>query len=565
MRRKYNFILCFLLFLFFFGVVYCALASEYKHIGKEEIKAMLQTEEGVTKGHELNAEDLIDAVKEIKKEKGEGIDIKISQCVIKGDLELERIAIEKRGGIEIENKIGIVSSVLEGNVITHLGFRVFKDYGCSTPMANYTAVYIPIEYPCIFKKKVSFFNSDFLKGCYFRDARFYTDVDFSLAQFAEKAYFLSSSFMGNASFAGYYRGFRSEALFSETHFFKKADFYCENFNGNVDFDNSVFHGEVSFVGASFTEKVNFINSEFLQRVNFNGARFRKEVSFKGSRFNEEVSFLKYHSPTIVPHTDIEFGNKVDFSEAIFKRIFIDWNAIKGGKLVYNSSVYEAIAKNFNELGWEQKAEEVICEMLMRKWKRIKGGEEAYSLAGYQTIIRGFNNLGRYRDADDAYFEFRSRRRKEEQPKDWYSRVWEFIVEKSCGYGVRPFYVFWWWFGMVVIFSLFFFRKGALQERIPGNPSLQLLGKPFLRRLRDAAYFSVSTFTKISLSNFATTDNKLVDFSVKVPVYSFTEKKWRRRIFNIKLLTFRFLALVEGIFGWMLMALFLVCLGKVYIR
>ena len=482
MRRKCAFFIFFILPLLPFN----AAAFEYRQINKEEIKIMLLSKEGITEGHEFNVEDLIEAVKQIKRETGSDIDIKINGCMINGDFEFKRLAFsEKSIYYYIKNKISIVHSTFHNDVATSYPYYGGRFQHCE------------------FRKEVGFYRCQFLGK-----------VDFSYSRFLENV------------------------IFTQVEFSKEADFSNSFFSMATDFSHSVFSGNSYFSKVIFEEKVSFFEVEFSKEVDFSGAGFEKEADFQRCRLKETAFFLDYvsHFPR-VESKYIYFADKVDFKGATSRMLIIKWDAIKGGKLVYSPIVYSAIIKSYNE-------------------------------------------LGQYDEADEATFEFRYRRRienlhlkdgKKKTEWRWNRYMWEYVFEKICGHGVKPFLLLQWWFKMAVLFSFFFSPKGALQKGVQENHSLKSYIYPcinkatFLKRLRDAAYFSVSTFTKISLSNFVPTDNKLIHFSVKIPLYSFKDKKWKTKMSAINLFSFRLLALIEGILGWMLMALFLVCLGKVYIR
>jgi hypothetical protein len=70
-----------------------------------------------------------------------------------------------------------------------------------------------------------------------------------------------------------------------------------------------------------------------------------------------------------------------------------------------------------------------------------------------------------------------------------------------------------------------------------------------KRFRSALYFSVNTFTTVGYGDWYPTAER-----IKLP-----RIKWKLPI------TYRGLAMTEGLIGWLLLALFLITLGRVWIR
>ncbi|MDP8238631.1 MAG: potassium channel family protein [Candidatus Hatepunaea meridiana] len=88
----------------------------------------------------------------------------------------------------------------------------------------------------------------------------------------------------------------------------------------------------------------------------------------------------------------------------------------------------------------------------------------------------------------------------------------------------------------------------------------------IERVRDALYFSVNTFTTVGYGDWVPTEEVIL--SILIP--------WLKRNKASKLgvkpfmkmqpvIRFRTLAMFEGLCGWLLLALFLVTLGRIWIR
>jgi hypothetical protein len=153
---------------------------------------------------------------------------------------------------------------------------------------------------------------------------------------------------------------------------------------------------------------------------------------------------------------------------------------------------------------------------------------------YLALINNYHNLGWSKDEDDCYYQYR---RLNQADRDWgWSRAIDVLAWMSCGYGVRPGYAVAWSLITVLIFGIVFWKgNGIRRSARPLHGPAEEDSVPERASFANALFFS----TMIFLSQGP------IDF---LPV-------GRHRYYVI----------LEGILGWLLLALFLVTLGRVMIR
>jgi uncharacterized protein YjbI with pentapeptide repeats len=337
----------------------------------------------------------------------------------------------------------------------------------------------------------------------FCDTEFQDEVDLSRAVFEKPVAFWKGPQNPHLEPLATTCRFRKGVSFFESKFGEGAAFTEVEFEGRVDFRNCEFVA-VNFAGTVFGGDVNFESARF-GGCHFKGARFDREVDFRSALFTEEAVFTQVHFNKGVDLRDAVFDQKADFTGATFETMKINWKQIRG---VVREGTTGTPARKL-----------------------------VYDDQFYVFLIETFKKHGQFRDADSAYYDYRSRSR---QLKKWYdpTRALEFILlDLSCGYGVKPFRALLFGLFVVLIFSRLYLQTGAIKER--ENPG----AKP---TLGDALYFSVNTFTTVGYGDWYPTAEFL-------------------RVGKTRLCTFRTIAMTEGILGWLILALFLVTLGRVWIR
>jgi hypothetical protein len=166
------------------------------------------------------------------------------------------------------------------------------------------------------------------------------------------------------------------------------------------------------------------------------------------------------------------------------------------------------------------------------WAEIKD-HIVYEPGAYLALIDNYHGMGWAEDEDDCYYQYR---RLEHAHKPWsLSKLVDMMAWVTCGYGVMPSYTVAWSLIIIISFALIFWRNDGIRRSSKPFQGGEVDPVPERATLRNALFFS----TMIFLSQ------GLIDF---LPVGRH-----------------RYLVIIEGIHGWLMLALFLVTLGRIMIR
>ncbi len=138
-------------------------------------------------------------------------------------------------------------------------------------------------------------------------------------------------------------------------------------------------------------------------------------------------------------------------------------------------------------------------------------------------------MEQFNDADDTTYQYR---RQSQANKEWsFSKLGDIFIWLSCGYGVKPWRTAAWAVAIVLIFTPFYFWRGGIKRLKENNED-----EKQDMSLYDAFYFSMTTFTTLGYGDLYPAD--------------------RYRMVAV---------MIEGLLGWLILALFLVTLANVMIR
>jgi hypothetical protein len=382
--------------------------------------------------------------------------------------------------------------------------------------------------------------SEFQGEVNFEGAGFSEPVNFEGSLFCRNAFFIGAFFGAGASFEGV--SFDRDASFQEARFGGDANFNKARFRGDAIFYEDAFSGEARFYQARFNGDSNFNKVKFGEDAYFDGAQFSRVANFGGAQASKDASFFQAEfgwnaifSDTVFSGTTYfegaQFRRYASFEGAQFRRYASFGGASFSGDANFKGAQFDGDAY-FMEAKFDGKLtlNNVRFSSIQIKWDTIND-HLIYNEAIYLSLIKNFETLGYFRDADNCYYRYRQENQAREPSIG--SKLLDILAWISCGYGVRPVHTFALSLLVTLLFGILFWAAKAIPRSEDGND------KPIERNIQcfvNSLYFSALAFV---------TPHASVQYR--------PAGRWR------------YVVLIEHILGWLLMALFLVTLGKVMIR
>ena len=436
------------------------------------------------------------------------------------------------GDFSLENdkyySLQITNSVFAGNVSCK-GMAFFGNVNFENTTFSKDAIFNGSR----FMLEANFNSSRFTGTASFNQSRFPDGVTFDFVDFGGLADFANIQFNAFATF--YNATFEKQALFSFSEFDGSyANFETAQFLDDVDFAGCQFNTYVTFAGARLEKSADFhatrysnggvfIGTQFLGYANFARSHFVEDSFFNEVLFNDGASFLnaKFDGPASINDSvfcksanfdNAQFQASTDLSRSVF-RGSIKMNNTKIARMVFDGSDFRMASHLYL-------ANADISRMMV-DWSEIQG-IISYDNSAYLALIKNYKDLGRSSDANDCYYEYRYLNQAHKPPG--FSKFLDVVAWLSCGYGVRPHYAL--FCGAVVIFLFsFIYMTGRGVEGFSNIHGFELM--------LSSLYYSTIAFTANSKG---------------LPLKGH----------------YKYLGIAEGIIGWLLMALFLVTLGKLII-
>ena len=377
----------------------------------------------------------------------------------------------------------------------------------------------------IFETDVNFQNTQFRECFNFQNTSFLGKTDFNVTIFGCDAHFEDVCFVGDAHFED--ARFGGSAHFEDANFVGDANFRDANFVGDAYFEYARFGGSAHFkyasfgigayfYGASFGGDADFWSAIFVFYTNFEYASFGGDADFEYASFGGDADFEYANFGGDTYFLDASFDGDADFGsvgfggDAIFNST--EFNKVSFADITFiNVSFYEADFKSM-KVEWVSLEDVLVFDGLT-----------------YIKLIKNFREMEQFKDADDAYYQYR---RQSQANKEWsFSKLGDIFIWLSCGYGVKPWRTAAWAVAIVLIFTPFYFWRGGIKRLKENNED----EKQDVSRY-DAFYFSMTTFTTLGYGDLYPAD--------------------RYRMVAV---------MIEGLLGWLILALFLVTLANVMIR
>jgi uncharacterized protein YjbI with pentapeptide repeats len=392
-----------------------------------------------------------------------------------------------------------------------LGYADFAD----TSFANTSFSACSFSRPTVFDRslfwdRVSFEDAIFSEDASFNRARFQKEANFNYSDFNSYSYFASAEFLGDAFFSDV--DFLAASDFSAASFAGQANFFSSRMSA-LTFSDAHFTGPAQFGLASFSGLSSFGGSVFADEAGFGLARFSGAAYFSGAKFRGLALFGLAKFEDIVSFDHADFSGDLNFKSASIATLLFEKATLgKASRIILNDSDILRFKAHWN----------VIDDHVV------------WDPGAYLALVENYRRLGWSNDEDDCYYQYR-----------WFDQInavwgWSKIVDilawLSCGYGVKPGYAALWSLLVILIFALIYWNEDGIRRAAkPLHEPAEKYAIPGQVTMRNALFFSTMIFISRGPNEF-------------LPI-------GRNRYFVI----------IEGIIGWLLLALFLVTLGRVMIR
>jgi len=362
----------------------------------------------------------------------------------------------------------------------------------------------------VFLDNVSFQDALFQKDASFNYARFGGNADFNYSRFGYYTYFSGAQFLKNASFSDI--DFSGALDFSSSTFSGEANFFQSKF-GAADFSNVIFAGPAQFGLTRFSGLSSFGDAVFAGPAIFALARFSDAAYFSGAEFRDIALFGLVKFEDIASFQQAKFEGDINFKGAIISTILLDQARYgKEVRMVLNDTEFGRFKAH-----WDEIIDHVVWDP-----------------GAFLALVENYRRLGWSSDEDECYYQYR---RLDQAHKGFgWSKAIDLLAWLSCGYGVRPGYAVIWSLLTILVFALLFWiGNGIRRSAKPLQGPMEKDSVPEKATFRNALFFSTMIFLSQGPIDFLPVGRN------------------------------RYLVIIEGILGWLMLALFLVTLGRVMIR
>ena len=388
---------------------------------------------------------------------------------------------------------------------------------------------------------VAFWRSVFANGVYLAGSHFPGTATFENAKFPHGADFSGTVFEGYAFFSG--AGFKSIANFAQA-----------KFGGLAVFDNSDVWDLLILRGATFEKGASFNDWTLHEHSQLHLSYIRAQGKFFGLLSNQAdlaINRLYDTHLTSVKSEQEQFRNDPNALEESVKEFFVNGKPLPNKVFIF-------------------KGQEITDEAEFRKW--IKWSESSEALAVYETQWRHDKisalqfleaNFREFGLKDDALILYREIKSAERPDRPWYWKIVDLLIDLTCGYGTQPGKVLLTALICIVLFSGLYYPFGVktAEER-----TLEC-GRPRRPLWIDSVFLSANLFLQNGYGGWQPAKNRLC-IPFHYPVIYLSLRTWRiarsrkRHQFPVN---FYFFTTLESVLGWLVLALFIVTLARVWIE
>ena len=415
----------------------------------------------------------------------------------------------------------------------------------------------------VVRSQITITNSEIRGKVNFSNARVQEPINFSLTKFTGRnADFMGAEFSGNAYF-GISKFTGGDTNFGRAKFTGgSADFMGAEFGGNAYFWDAEFGGNAYFWDAEFGGNASFSDAEFGGDTNFRRAKFTGrhayfwEAEFGGDAYFEEAEFgggAYFESAKFTGGYAYFEGAKFDVVLNIdnikFNRLYITWESIKD-RLIYSGPVYLALIKNFKVIERFNDADDCYYayrkeSQTQKKWYSEKNRLIDFLIRGYNWISTTIKRISEYFGWINNY-----------PPFTWIHRFnWSKLLDclgfVSCGYGVRIQPIILWVLGSVLGFTLLYKllpqSYGGIAESGPSTVTMEAVNNSTL------------------LLTFSSGDGAVSPSWGECLYFSFTALTGGTPDGLHPVGLVKYAVMIEGVLGYLFLALFVVVLARKIIR
>lgn len=381
---------------------------------------------------------------------------------------------------------------------------------------------------CNFGNYANFEGSKFNKPAIFKNSHFYAPASFNGAVFDSYADFQRSRFLNQANFGGIL--FNNAANFEESKFnntasfdgtdfkglaefissnfkdasFKKCGFFDElsidhiHVSGWITFNYADFVGQARFKSSSFSRDASFIRCTFEDQSDFEDSIFEGNAKFTKSKFNGIANFYgtEFHNNT--DFSSCSFNDTPDFRWSIFDKYANFMDCDFKSDILADDGWFKGTL-NLNRTNYKN---------FYVRWPKIT--KLQYNETAYNALIKNFKNLGLFEDANSCYYQLMCEKGNETVHKSYIGEVDSiflsipyFFAWILYGFGTRPDLPFIWSMILIALFTVFWYRNfeeksGSIFEKY--GPA-----KEEMKKTRDMSFtsklFLIWNALKLSFSIF----------------------------------------------------------------
>jgi len=370
----------------------------------------------------------------------------------------------------------------------------------------------------VISSKISIENSIFANKIDFSDVFFDNSAKFSGVTFNNDTLFDETTF-------------NNDTLFDETTFNNRTDFVRVTFNNRTSFSDATFNNDVFFQDTKFYNTGNFFNTTFNNDAAFSNVTFNAYAAFSNATFYDNVSFSRTTFKGDVSFSEATFKKHASFHNTTFNNADFSYatfiNSVNFRKANFNnySNFFLAtfnVSADFKGTNFSNYASFVgpdTSENIITDGKACEFFRKSYNLEA------------RYTDADNIYYSYRLKSMNEESIS--VSKGIDFLSWITCGFGTKLEYTILWIIGIIILFAFVYkwdwktpgiYRASEEDKKENANVSFW-----------ECLCFSVNTFTRLG-----------------TPYWHQRDKFW-------------YAVTIEGVFGWVMLAIFLATLMHLLIR